>query len=93
MSEPKKYIDYDEYLDMCKHIEVAISALTSATEGLRTVTLLIAASLAKQKSINAPQLIADISSMIEGHYPQDAVIPTVVLDFRAELARRLLDNG
>lgn len=78
-----------EYLDMTKHIQEAISALTDATDGLRTVTLLIAAALEKQPSIDGHKLMDDISFMIENHYPPEAEIPLVVLDFRAELARRL----
>jgi hypothetical protein len=78
-----------EYLDMAKHIQEAISALTDATEGLRTVTLLTVAAIAKQPNIDGHKFMDDISLMIENHYPPEDEIPLVVLDFRAELARRL----
>ena len=74
---------------MVKHTSDAIAAIADATDGLRSVTLLIVAAIAKQDGIDAPKFMADISSMIEGHYRQDEEIPTVVLDFRAELARAL----
>lgn len=89
MNSPQKFITYEEYLDMSKHITDAISSLTDATEGLRTVTLLTAAALAKQKNIDTQKFMDDISFIIENHYPPEDTIPLVVLDFRAELIRQL----
>jgi hypothetical protein len=89
MTLPPRYVPVEEYLDMAKHIQEAISALADATEGLRTVTLLVAAALARQKNIDTEKFLTDVSAMIDDHYSQDASIPIQVLDFRAELVRCL----
>ena len=89
MATPPRYVPIDEYMDMVKHIQAAIAALAEATDALRTVTLLTASALAKQKHIDTRQFMTDVSNLIEGHYPQGTSIPMPVLDFRAELAHRL----
>lgn len=86
---PPRYVPVEEYMNMMKHVQETVAALADATDALRTVTLLMVAALAKQENINPRKFMDDISFMIENHYPPDGTIPTVVLDFRAELARRL----
>lgn len=89
MTEPQRYVPIDEYIDMTKRITSVITDLGNAADGLRTVTLLIVAAIAKQPNIDGHKFMDDISLMIENHYPPEVEIPLVVLDFRAEIARRL----
>jgi len=89
MNTPQRYVPIEEYMDMMKHVSETLTTTGDAINGLRTVTLLIVSALAKQDGINAKQFMDDISFMIENHYPPEDEIPTVVLDFRAELARTL----
>lgn len=93
MEQPEQYVTMSAFLDLMNSVTAAIKTSADTVNALRTVTLLIAASLAKQKNLDAKQFMEDISFMIENHYPQDEGIPTVVLDFRAELAKAIPTKG
>ena len=54
MTEPQKYVPIEEYMDMMKRITSVITDLGNAADGLRTVTLLIVAAIAKQPSGRIP---------------------------------------
>ena len=89
MNEITKYVTHSEFAEMMVRVTDSITTSADTINALRTVTLLIVSAIAEQKNIDAQQFMDDISSLIENHYPQDSAIPTVVLDFRAELARAL----
>ena len=89
MEKTEQYVTLAEYTDMMSRIADTIKVSGNTIDALRTVTLLLAAALAKQKNLDAEQFMRDISFMIDNHYPQDSGIPTVVLDFRAELAKAI----
>ncbi len=93
LQEPQRYAPLDEFLDMSKRITEAIDALGQATEALRVVSLLTAAAISRQKNIDSQQFVNDVSALIESVYSQDEQIPMPVLDFHAELVRRLSTKG
>lgn len=79
----------NEFLDVVSRVTEAISALTNATDGLRTLTLLIAAALARQKNIDTKQFIQDVSDLADEELGHDVPVPFPVADFLAVLKRQL----